>query len=76
MVHYRGRQLPISDFQWDVESKHNVEDHGGDTREWALPGCCSLEEIWWRRQRLTSIKIGSREFLGDVERCVAERGIK
>lgn len=29
MLRYRGRQLPISGFQWDVEIKHNVEDHGG-----------------------------------------------
>lgn len=48
MVHYRHRQLPISNFQWDAEIKHEVEDGQGTQTE-----SCLLEGAW-QRAGLTS----------------------
>lgn len=49
MVHYRHRQLPIFNSQWDVEIKHKVEA-GREHRRTVLPGCCSLEKAWQRAE--------------------------
>lgn len=72
MVHYHSRQLPISNFQWDVEIKHNAEDHGGLQREQHF-----LDDAHYKKlakgQRLGSIQIGSREQLGEVAPCMPEK---
>lgn len=69
MFHYHSRQLPISNFQRGVEIKHNAEDREGTRREQCFLGAAHRKNLA-EGQRLTSIQIRSKEYLGDVEPCM------